>query len=200
MSWSTATAQPTQLNFGLLWRQFSAEAKPKEDPKKVDSLEITEESYKAITDQIPQRPMGVVEGTSYSLVIFAAFAFLAFIVYQFITTLLLEPLPYQCYNAAFDRLKEDPRITVRLGGDVRAWGGGGGSRGARQQIPHTIYKTEDGVEHVRLQFHMGGSAGVALVSADMFKGADGAWQYLYLVVDVASQGSQQAQRLFIVTP
>lgn len=35
-------------------------------------LELTDENIKALTDKIPQRPMGVVEGTSYSLVIVAA--------------------------------------------------------------------------------------------------------------------------------
>ena len=39
----------------------------------IDSLELTEEKINALTDQIPQRPMGVVEGTSYSLVILFAF-------------------------------------------------------------------------------------------------------------------------------
>ena len=33
-----------------------------------------EEEFSAITDKIPQRPMTVVEGTSYSLVIIAALA------------------------------------------------------------------------------------------------------------------------------
>lgn len=40
-----------------------------------DSLEITPEKIdNAITDRIPERPVGVVEGTSYSLIILAAFA------------------------------------------------------------------------------------------------------------------------------
>jgi hypothetical protein len=38
-----------------------------------DSLELTEEKINAITDKIPQRPVGVVEGTGYSIVILAAF-------------------------------------------------------------------------------------------------------------------------------
>jgi import inner membrane translocase subunit TIM21 len=38
-----------------------------------DSLELTEEKINAITDQIPQRPVTVVEGTSYMVVIIAAF-------------------------------------------------------------------------------------------------------------------------------
>jgi import inner membrane translocase subunit TIM21 len=36
-------------------------------------LELTTEKINAITDKIPQRPVGVVEGTSYSLIILAAF-------------------------------------------------------------------------------------------------------------------------------
>ena len=39
----------------------------------IDSLELTDEKINAITDQIPQRPMGIVEGTSYSIVILFAF-------------------------------------------------------------------------------------------------------------------------------
>lgn len=38
-------------------------------------MEITPEKINnAITDKIPERPVGVVEGTSYSLIIAAAFA------------------------------------------------------------------------------------------------------------------------------
>ena len=39
-----------------------------------NSLTLEEEDMNAITDQIPQRPMGVVEGTSYSLIIVAGIA------------------------------------------------------------------------------------------------------------------------------
>ena len=38
------------------------------------ALAAQEQSDDAITDQIPQRPMGVVEGTSYTVVIIAAIA------------------------------------------------------------------------------------------------------------------------------
>eukprot|EP00967_Tisochrysis_lutea_P027849 scaffold32360_cov18-Tisochrysis_lutea.AAC.3 len=45
------------------------------DMQVYDSLEITPEKIdNAITDKIPERPVGVVEGTSYSLIIAAAFA------------------------------------------------------------------------------------------------------------------------------
>ena len=38
-----------------------------------DSLELTEAKMDALTDQIPQKPVTLVEGTSYALVIAAAF-------------------------------------------------------------------------------------------------------------------------------
>ncbi len=38
-----------------------------------DSLELTTEKIHAITDKIPQRPVTVVEGASYSVIILAAF-------------------------------------------------------------------------------------------------------------------------------
>ncbi len=39
-----------------------------------DSLELTEEKMHAITDKIPQKPVTVVEATSYTAIIAAAFA------------------------------------------------------------------------------------------------------------------------------
>jgi hypothetical protein len=42
-------------------------------PQAFDSLELTEEKMHAITDKIPQRPVGVVEGTSYGIIMLGAF-------------------------------------------------------------------------------------------------------------------------------
>lgn len=39
-----------------------------------NALTMEEAEFDAITDQIPQRPMGVVEGTSYTVVIIAGVA------------------------------------------------------------------------------------------------------------------------------
>jgi hypothetical protein len=39
-----------------------------------DSLELTEEKIHAITDKIPQKPVTIVEGTSYMVIILGAFA------------------------------------------------------------------------------------------------------------------------------
>ncbi len=52
---------------------------------------------------------------------------LAFVLYQFVVSFLLEPTAMKAFNHTLDRLKSDPRITVRLGSsdDIRGvygWG------------------------------------------------------------------------------
>mmetsp|Transcript_38069 Transcript_38069/g.84784 ORF Transcript_38069/g.84784 Transcript_38069/m.84784 type:complete len:271 (+) Transcript_38069:100-912(+) len=170
--------------------------------EKFDSLELTEEKINSITDKIPQRPVGVVEGTSYMLIIIAAFGVLAFVIWQFVANFILEPTAMQCFNHTLDRLKSDPRITVRLGSadDIRAWGNNSQSRIARAQIPHQIYKDHNGVEHVRIQFYMRGPGGTALANADMYRDSTGSWQYTYLLVDVYANNSQNPSRVHIVSP
>lgn len=125
-----------------------AESSPAEG---FDSLELTEEKINSITDKIPQRPVGVVEGTSYSLVIAAAFGCLAYFVYNFLVTLVLEPVQQQCFNAALERLRADPRITVRLGPSIVGYGQETANRSARSVIPHQLYKDAEGREHVRVR-------------------------------------------------
>ncbi|GAX84722.1 hypothetical protein CEUSTIGMA_g12144.t1 [Chlamydomonas eustigma] len=189
-------------------RSFSAIAERKEQgtsssgKETVDSLELTEEKINALTDKIPQRPMGVVEGTSYSLVILYAIGALVFVLWQFITNFILEPTAMQCFNHTLNRLKTDPRITVRLGNsdEIRAWGSNSQSRVARQQVPHQIFKDANGIEHVRLQFIMRGPSGTGQVHADMYKDAAGQWQYTYLLMDVYSGTSQTPSRVHIVSP
>jgi hypothetical protein len=43
---------------------------------------------------------------------------LAFFIYNFLTNFILEPTYQTCFNATLQRLKLDPRITVRLGNDI----------------------------------------------------------------------------------
>jgi import inner membrane translocase subunit TIM21 len=172
---------------------------------------------RAITDKIPQRPVGVVEGASYTAIIAAAFAVLIFFAYNFAATFLFEPAATACFNAAAQRLRADPRITVRLGADITAYGQESASRAARQAVPHVMYTDARGVEHCRLQFHLRGAGGaVAVVNADMHRAAaaggggggsgSGAWEYSYLIADVATPGGgpggarPQQQRLVIVAP
>ena len=46
---------------------------------------------------------------------------LAFVVYHVVTSLIIEPTALKCFNHTLDRLRTDPRITVRIGSadDIR---------------------------------------------------------------------------------
>jgi len=154
------------------------------------SLIEAEEEFSAITDKIPQRPVSVVEGTSYTLVIIAALGFAAAVVYATLNTLLFKPKEYKCYNQTVERLKDDPRVTVRLGTPLAAYGVESKNRAARQTIPHRIYNDAEGREHVQIQFHLKGPSGRATVNADMYQdGSD--WRYQFLYLDVEAPVRQQ---------
>ena len=149
-----------------------------------------DEEFSAITDKIPQRPVTVVEGTSYTLLIIAALGFAAAVLYAALKELVFSPKEYECFNTTLNKIKDDPRVTVRLGAPISAYGSESRNRAARQRIPHRIYTDQDGREHVQIQFHMKGPSGRALVSADMFKDA-GNWRYHFLYLKVESPIPQQ---------
>ena len=48
---------------------------------------------------------------------------LAFILWQFVVNFIFEPTAMQCFNHTLNRLKSDPRITVRLGATDEIRGG-----------------------------------------------------------------------------
>ena len=112
---------------------------------------VQEQAFDEITDKhIPQRPMGVVEGTSYSLVILAAIGFGIAILWTAVSSLLIQPKEYTCFNVTLDKLRDDPRVTVRLGTPISGYGQESRNRAARQRIPHRAYKDDNGTEHIQV--------------------------------------------------
>lgn len=178
------------------------------------------EEFDYITDKIPQRPVGIVEGTSYSIIIIAALGvrrhavgwglgpasstasvcprrrcmrgaaqrerwasgprsaapsssspthpdlssksipsllpslprqFAAAVLYAAVSELLLQPAEYVAYNKTLERVKDDPRVTVRLGEPVHAYGTESRNRAARQRIPHRLYSDPEGRQHVQVR-------------------------------------------------
>ncbi len=114
------------------------------------ALAREQEEFNAITDQIPQRPVGVVEGTSYTIVILAGLAFAGAILYAAVNELLIQPKEYACFNLALEKLRDDPRVTVRLGSPISGYGNESRNRAARQRIPHRTYVDSNGTEHVQV--------------------------------------------------
>lgn len=84
-----------------------------EDARSGELAAADEEPFSAITDKIPQRPMSVVEGTSYTLVIIAALGFAAAVLYAALSELVFSPKEYTCFSHALKRIEDDPRVTIR---------------------------------------------------------------------------------------
>ena len=126
----------------------AASGQQKQQPQ--TALAREQEEYDVITDQIPQRPVGVVEGTSYTIVILAGLAFAGAILYAAVNELLIQPKEYACFNLALEKLRDDPRVTVRLGSPISGYGTESRNRAARQRIPHRTYVDANGTEHVQV--------------------------------------------------
>ncbi|EFN50809.1 hypothetical protein CHLNCDRAFT_141854 [Chlorella variabilis] len=182
-----------------------------------EGLVSAEEEFSAITDKIPQRPVTATEAGGYSLVIVAALGFAGAVAYAALNELLFQPKEYQCFNHTLSKIKDDPRITVRLGeappasrrlpaavppppnSAAPAQAGLGtpaalwfllDSRRAAFRTVHRVYNDGEGREHVQLQFHMRGPSGRATVNADMHKDGS-AWRYNFLYLDVEAPIPQQ---------
>eukprot|EP00884_Botryococcus_braunii_P008078 jgi/Botrbrau1/17271/Bobra.0015s0029.1 len=193
---ATFAVRPLFVSVARLQQQEEEGSGRKEERRK-DSLTVTEEDINAITDQIPQRPMGVVEGTSYTVVIVAALAFAGAVLWAVVKELIIEPKEYKAFNMALDRLRDDPRVTVRLGTPISGYGQESRNRAARQRIPHRIQVDQNGVEHVQVQFWARGPSGVARVTAELHQDAARQWQFDYLFVEV---DAPLPQRVTLIHP
>ena len=76
--------------------------------------------------------------------------FAAAVLYAAVSELLLQPAEYLCFNKCLDRIKDDPRVTVRLGEPVHAYGTESRNRAARQHVPHRFYDDSEGRQHMQV--------------------------------------------------
>lgn len=67
-----------------------------------------------------------------------------------VNELLIQPREYTCFNLALERLREDPRVTVRLGTPISGYGAESRNRAARQRVAHRDYTDSSGVEHIQV--------------------------------------------------
>ena len=147
-------------NQGLTARLLSGQAEggrqdastARQQRKAEQAVVSQQDTFDEITDKhIPQRPMGVVEGTSYSLVILAAIGFGVALLWTAVSSLLIQPKEYTCFNVTLDKLRDDPRVTVRLGTPISGYGQESRNRAARQRIPHRAYKDANGTDHIQVK-------------------------------------------------
>lgn len=74
----------------------------------------------------------------------------AAVVWAVVNELLIQPREYTCFNLTLERLRDDSRVTVRLGTPVSGYGQESRNRQARQRIPHRTFVDQDGVEHTQV--------------------------------------------------
>ena len=154
---------------------LAAERPPRGEPASTD-LQQSEERFDEITDKwIPEKPVSAAEAGGYSLVIAAGLAVALGAMWYSFKELLFEPKEQSVFAAALSRVETDPRVVVRVGEPMTAYGKEGRSRSARRQLAHTTHVDGFGREHVRVQGAVRGPRGKGTVHADAYKSDGGAW-------------------------
>ncbi|KAD4178105.1 hypothetical protein E3N88_26696 [Mikania micrantha] len=146
-----------------------------------------EDPFDAPTYNIPEKPMTFTEGASYSIVILAGLGIAAAAGYGVFKELIFEPKEYKVFNKALRRIQDDSQVRVRIGSPITGYGQESRNRAARQRIPNRVWKDDEGVEHVEVNFYIRGPHGAGKVFTEMFKDKeDKQWKFMYLQVEIHS--------------
>ncbi|KAI3804239.1 hypothetical protein L1987_25630 [Smallanthus sonchifolius] len=146
-----------------------------------------EDPFDAPTYNIPDKPMTFTEGASYSVVILVGLGIAAAAGYGVFKELIFEPKEYKVFNKALRRIQDDSQVRVRIGSPITGYGQESRNRAARQRIPNRVWKDDEGVEHVEVNFYIRGPHGAGKVFTEMFKDKeDKQWKFMYLQVEIHS--------------
>ncbi|KAI3756817.1 hypothetical protein L1987_56640 [Smallanthus sonchifolius] len=146
-----------------------------------------EDPFDAPTYNIPDKPMTFTEGASYSVVILVGLGIAAAAGYGVFKELIFEPKEYKVFNKALRRIQDDSQVRVRIGSPITGYGQESRNRAARQRIPNRVWKDDEGVEHVEVNFYIRGPHGAGKVFSEMFKDKeDKQWKFMYLQVEIHS--------------
>lgn len=168
-----------------------------------DEVQATDASrsgrYDEVTDKwIPEKPVSAVEGASYGVVGLIGLGIAAGAAWFAANELLTTPREQRVFNAAMEKLNEDPRVTVAVGTPMTGYGSESRSRGARRNIPHRVVLDARGRERLLVQFHVRGPRGSAMVTAEAGLNAEtGEWDFQYIIADV--QGAH-GRRIPVIAP
>eukprot|EP00250_Pteridium_aquilinum_P004650 c14861_g1_i1 orf=270-1043(+) len=186
-NWSVLCERQLQVAFKFYSTRSSERHQAKQETTQKDLAAQDEDPFDSLTDKIPQKPVTIVEGASYSLIILFGFAVAGFAAYGVFKELLFEPKEYKVFNKALSRVQSDNQVTVRIGTPITGYGQDTRNRAARQHIPHRAWVDEDGVQRIEVQFYVRGPHGIGRVHSEMFKDTvDKQWKFTYLIVDILS--------------
>ncbi|XP_035912911.1 mitochondrial import inner membrane translocase subunit Tim21 [Anopheles stephensi] len=133
------------------------------------------------------RPIGerVKENTktaSYMGVILLGVGVTGILFYVVFWELFSSDSPNNIYSEALERVKEEPRVKDALGAPIKGYGEES-RRGRRTRVAHTKY-VKDGVEFIRMQFHVQGFRNRGTVHLEKRKTESGGYEYRYLFVQL----------------
>lgn len=181
----------------------TASKKNQNQKRSGDEVQATDASrsgrYDEVTDKwIPEKPVSAVEGASYGVVGLIGLGIAAGAAWFAANELLTTPREQRVFNAAMEKLNEDPRVTVAVGTPMTGYGSESRSRGARRNIPHRVVLDARGRERLLVQFHVRGPRGSAMVTAEAGLNAEtGEWDFQYIIADV--QGAH-GRRIPVIAP
>ncbi|KAK8963208.1 hypothetical protein KSP40_PGU013578 [Platanthera guangdongensis] len=139
------------------------------------------------TYNIPEKPVTFVEGASYGIIILAGLGVASVAAYAVFKELIFQPKEYKIFGKALERVQNESQVKVRIGSPVTGYGQETRNRAARQRISNRVWKDEDDVEHVEVNFYIRGPHGAGKVFAEMFKdNSDKQWKFTYLIVEIVS--------------
>ncbi|CAI9277900.1 unnamed protein product [Lactuca saligna] len=176
-------------------RSFASRASRSTSEKASESrkdVTTVEDPFDAPTYNIPEKPMTFTEGASYSVVILLGLGVAAAAGYGVFKELIFEPKEYKVFNKALRRIQDDSQVRVRIGSPITGYGQESRNRAARQRIPNRVWKDEEGVEHVEVNFYIRGPHGAGKVFTEMFKDKeDKQWKFISIrQMDFANMQTQ----------
>lgn len=102
------------------------------------------------------------------------------IAYLFVNSLFAGDSPQRIYSKALKIILQDERCVELLGDKILAYGENTG-RGRRRHVVNSRY-IKDGIERVRIMFHLKGTKKKGKAFAEVAK-IDGCWNYRFLYVE-----------------
>ena len=151
-----------------------------------EAKRLKEELSPFFHDPRDHGPMRATEVGGYGALMVVAVGILIATVGTLLTTLVFTSFEDRVYENALELMKQDARVTVRLGSPIVS------ESGKRRTYLHSQYKGEDGSEHCRVSFRARGPQGAATVHADG-KRVEGRLEFAYLYVDVTSPPVSRAR-------
>ncbi|XP_050309890.1 mitochondrial import inner membrane translocase subunit Tim21 [Anthonomus grandis grandis] len=146
--------------------------------RKESSTEV-DTNVKPISEKVKE----TTKTTSYLAIIVLGVGICGGLFYAVFNELFSSNSPNNIYSKSVKKCIENDQISDKLGYPISAYGEET-RRGRRQHVTHAYYVDRDGKKHIRMVFHLKGSAHSGTANLDMVQNDSGKYEYRYLFVQV----------------